>query len=411
MFADVKILPPATTARLDRSHGLRLHRRTVAVDPLGQADETAAAEHLQDLLRQEVHRLTTADVPVAAVTSGGLDSSLVTALAAEQVGELHTFNIAYRGTWPSDERGFARQVAELHGTRHHQIEIDPATFPDLLSDMVWHLGQPNADPITLSTYALFDAVHQAGFKVAVTGDAADELFGGYDRIRAAMRAPADGWIPGYVRALTAVPKNLRTSLYSPDYHAFVSDHGFADDAIAEQLHVPGRDRLDTITDFEVGSRLPAYHLRRVDHLSMASSVEVRLPFCQPSVVRYARALPAAWKVDGNRGKQVLYAAADGLLPESVLNRPKQPFTLPITAMLAPGQPLMAFARDMLAPQRLRRHGRLDPVAVARLLQGQQDSPADDTALAVWSLLVHELWLDQFHGTPHHTGLSPTGARS
>ncbi|MFE6775092.1 asparagine synthase (glutamine-hydrolyzing) [Streptomyces sp. NPDC057702] len=404
MFEGVKVLPPATTATLTRGGGLRLVHRRPAPAPQTRTSLEEAGAHLQELLRTEVGRLTLADVPVSAITSGGLDSSLITALAAEHVPELHSFNIAYRGSWPADERAFAREVAERHRTRHHQVEIDPAEFPKLLSDVVWHLGQPNADPITLSTYALFRQVHQEGFKVALTGDAADELFSGYGRIRAAMQAgPADDWIPDYVRALAAIPLEERLPLYSGEYRHFVTEHGAAEDRLTHHLRSSTDDRLTTVTEFEVAHRLPAYHLRRVDHLSMASSVEVRLPFCQPAIVRYARTLPAALRIEGDRVKKALYAAARGLLPTSVLNRPKQPFTLPITAMLTRGQPLMDYAHDMLAPHRLAARGQLDPRAVRDLLRSQSTTPRDSHALAIWSLLIHELWLEQFH-------LAPLGAR-
>jgi len=397
MFEGIKVMPPAVTMDVTRRHGPRMHHR-VPTPAQAATDPQTAADQVRSLLRREVHRLTRADVPVCAITSGGLDSSLVTALAAEKVPELHTFNIAYRGTWPADERAFARQVAERCGTRHHQVEIDPATFPDLLADVVWHLGQPNADPIALSTYALFNAVHNAGFKVAVTGDAADELFGGYARIKEALAAPeGTDWIPGYLQALSAIPRQDRMRLYSPEYRAYITDRGTAEDHLADHLRSARTRRLETITRVEVGQRLPAYHLRRVDHLSMASSVEVRLPFCQPSVVRYALALPDHLKVKDGQVKRALYGAARGLLPDTVLNRPKQPFTLPITAMLTPGQPLLDFARDMLTASRVRARGYLDPQAVSRLLAAQQNTPDDRSALAIWSLLIHELWQEQFQG--------------
>ncbi|GAB2937501.1 asparagine synthase (glutamine-hydrolyzing) [Streptomyces heilongjiangensis] len=396
MFEGVKVLPPAATVRVTRAGGMHVTVRPTTGARAPHCAEAEAAAHVRSLLRTEVHRLTEADVPVSAITSGGLDSSLVTVLAAEKVRDLHSFNIAYTGTWPSDERAFAREVAERAGTTHHQVEIDPATFPSLLADVVWHLGQPNADPITLSTYALFGAVRDAGFKVAITGDAADELFGGYDRLKKAMDAPfGTDWVPEYVEALAAVPRNLRESLYSSEYLGFVTAGGSAAEEITERLRASTADRMTTLTEFEIGERLPAYHLRRVDHLSMSASVEVRLPFCQPSVVRYARSLKADLKIDGTRRKKVLYAAADGLLPESVLNRPKQPFTLPITAMLQPGQALFDHARDLLAEDRLRRGGKLNPRTVEELFRVQAESPNDRASLAIWSLMVHELWLDQF----------------
>lgn len=354
-----------------------------------------AGAEVHSLLRREVRRLVRADVPVCVVTSGGLDSSFVTALAADSVPGVHSFNIAYRGTWPHDERGFARLVAERAGTTHHQVEIDPATFPDLLPEVAWHLGQPNADPITLSTYALFAAVHEAGFKVALTGDAADELFGGYDRIKAAMATPEGAdWVRPYVDALAAVPAAMRHRLYSKDYRRFIAENGTSAHSIERELRASRLSRLDTLTGFEVGSRLPAYHLRRVDHLSMASAVEVRLPFCQPAVARLAHALPASLRVRGDIGKAVLYEAARGHLPDSVLNRPKQPFTLPITAMLRPGECLFEYAQEVLCTDNLRRHGLLDRAAVRGLVAEQADRPSGAAAGAIWALMIFELWIDQ-----------------
>lgn len=396
-FEAIKVLPPASVAVFDRAGGLRLRCRDVPPDIPVTAGLADAARTVRDTLAEEVGRLLIADVPTSAITSGGLDSSLVTALAAERApGALSTFNIAYSGEWPADEREFAREVAQRCGTSHHQVLADPATFPSLLPKVVWHLGQPNADPITVSSYALFQAVHDAGFKVALTGDAADELFGGYDRVRTAVgAAPGTAWLDRYTESLAAVPAGLRRQLYTADYRDYVATRGSARERIITTLANAGPDRLAALSAFETRQRMPAYHLRRVDHLSMAHSVEARLPFCQPSVVALAQALPAAHKVVDGRGKQVLYAAAAPHLPRSVLARPKQPFTLPVVAMLADSQPLMGFARDVLAPSALRRAGQLDPVAVDALLTQQANAPSERAAAAIWALMIYSLWLDQF----------------
>lgn len=394
MFAGVSVLPRAATAVFTRDGGLRVRQRYTAVARGGPEDLASAGERVRDLLRTEVHRLAVAaDVPISTITSGGLDSSLVTALLAEKVPQVDAFNIAYTGDWPFDEKHWAREVAGMAGARYHQIEADPETFPALLDDVVWHLGQPNADPIALSTYLLFQDVHDAGFKVTLSGDAADEIFGGYGRIRAAMEGGAD-WHRDYVEALAAVPSDLRAQLYTDEYRDLLRAGGTESDRITERLRSGGADRLGAITDFEVDERLPAYHLRRVDHLSMAHSVEVRLPFCQPSVVRGARSLPDDLRVGGGEVKRALYAAARGLVPSSVLDRPKQPFTLPITSMLVEGNALHTYARDLLAPDRLARDGRLDPLAVSGLLDAHSARPDDRSALAIWSLLVHQVWTEQ-----------------
>ncbi|MBO8185861.1 asparagine synthase (glutamine-hydrolyzing) [Streptomyces spirodelae] len=430
MFEDVRVLPPATTMTVPWGEAPRVVHRTAdrgelhhlgdtgpggasnasAPVPGAPGDETAAAAAVRRNLGSEVERLLTADVPVAVVTSGGLDSSLVTALAARS-GPVHSFNIAYRGSWPFDERRFAELAAREAGTVHHQVEIDPAAFPSMVEDVVWHLGQPNADPITLSTYALFDAIRTAGFKVALTGDAADEVFGGYARMRAAAQAADAGrdWLSGYLDALAVVPARLRHGLYTEEYRGFLRGRSpLPEEALGSLRDGPG-SVLERITRFELDFRLPAYHLRRVDHLSMASSVEARLPFCQRSIVGPGRRLPDALRISGGRVKRTLYGAAAGLVPQPLLDRPKQPFTLPITAMLGPGRPLWEYARDVLHSKRLADAGQLDPEAVGRLFVQQAERPDDTAALTLWALLIHQVWREQFQSEAPHSPLTAVAA--
>ncbi|MFF8597272.1 asparagine synthase (glutamine-hydrolyzing) [Streptomyces sp. NPDC015220] len=382
----IRVLPPGATAMAQGSGGLRVCRR--------RPREQSRTSGVLDTLRHEVHRLADADVPVCAITSGGLDSGLVTALAAEVIAPLHTFHLGYRGRWPGAEHAHAKAVARRARTVHHQIDVDPAEFPSLLTRTVRHLGQPNADPIALSTYALFKSVREAGFTVALTGDGADELFGGYDRVRAALAAPeGSDWADAYVDALAAAPRLLRDWLYTPDYRAFVAERGSAADRIGAGLRASRTDRTSTLAGFETRWRLPAYHLRRVDHLSMAWAVEARTPFCQPAVASVARALPA----DRRQDKRALVEAGRDLLPPSVLNRPKQPFTLPLSAMLAPGGPLHGPVRDLLAPARLMRAGQVRPDRVRALWARHEERPSHQDALALWALAVCELWTDVVQG--------------
>ncbi|MFG2843035.1 asparagine synthase (glutamine-hydrolyzing) [Kitasatospora sp. NPDC048296] len=389
VYRHVRTLPPAAVARFSRTAGLRIVRRPEPAGEVLPVDEAAAGRDTLAVLHREVGRLARADVPVAVVASGGLDSALVAALAGQHLPDLHTFTLVHPGRWPADERRYAAEVARHCGAVHHEVELDPAALPELLPRTVAHLGQPNADPITASSHALFAAVRAAGFTVALTGDGADELFGGYDRIRDAVATPAgQPWTGAYLDQVAAVPAALRRRLYTDEYRAEL-----VPDEDEPPLLPESDDRMAAIWRFETGLRMPAYHLRRVDHLSMACAVEVRLPYCQPAVRGLAHRLPGHLKVSGGRVKKPLYAAARGLVPDSVLRRPKQPFTLPVTAMLAPGQPLTAFARDVLAPERVRRDGRLRPDRVTALLDRQSAAPDDTTARAVWALLVHQLWAD------------------
>ncbi|QES07577.1 asparagine synthase (glutamine-hydrolyzing) [Streptomyces venezuelae] len=386
----VSVLPPGATALVRPGAAPVVRRRG--------PHRAAPAGDTQDVLRHEVRRLARADVPVCAITSGGLDSGLVTALAAEHAREtdappLHTFHLTYRGRWPDSEAAYARSVARRARTVHHEVAVDPDEIGSLLTRTVRHLGQPNADPIALSTYALFRAVRENGFTVALTGDGADELFGGYDRMRAALAAPTGAdWAGAYADALSAAPRLLREHLYTSHYRAFIADQGSAADRIEQELRSAeaiGEDRLTATTAFETRWRLPAYHLRRVDHLSMAWAVEARMPFCQPAVVSHARSLPTGART----GKRALYEAGAELLPSAVLRRPKQPFTLPLAAMLAPGSPLLDTVRELLSPARLVLGGKVRADRVQKLLARHLERPSHHDAQALWALAVHELWTD------------------
>ncbi|MEC0232178.1 asparagine synthase (glutamine-hydrolyzing) [Paenibacillus alba] len=395
MFDGVYALPPASLLHARLGERPRLQRWSTYVTsdiPTTNFEKTAA--HLRKQLGEEVNSLLLADVPVSTVNSGGLDSSLITALASSSTEGIHSFNLSYVGDWPLDEKAYAREVAQRFGTTHHEVLMDPRNFQQLLPSVVAHLGQPNADPITLSSYALFEAIHQAGFKVTISGDGADEMFGGYDRFAEAVHTLGD-WVKPYIGSLGVADAQQRWELYSDDYRSFVQENGSIEDHIEHTLRQSNRGRLDTILSFEREYRLPSYHLRRVDHLSMAHSVEVRVPYCQSRILDLANRLPDSWRVEGGRVKKLLYRTSEGLLPASILTRNKQPFTLPIDAMMRKGLPLFAAIEQALDQETIRRQNVFNPKAIEKLLQRQATAPNGKTALTLWSLAIFQLWLDQF----------------
>lgn len=162
-----------------------------------------------------------ADVPICLVTSGGLDSSFITAIASKHKPNLTAFNIAYEGNWPSDERHFAQEVADYCGVNYHQVLIQESKFPTLLDDTINYLGQPNSAPHSLSTYALFKAINQEGFKVAMTGEGADEFFADYDRFRKATFDPDDQWLEKYFDIMCATTQDKRNAVYSESFQYFL----------------------------------------------------------------------------------------------------------------------------------------------------------------------------------------------
>jgi asparagine synthase (glutamine-hydrolysing) len=400
IYAGVRTLPPGTALRFGGA-GLTVSRilpEPGMIDwPDGTPSLAGAARLLDAMLREELARMTDADVPVCVVTSGGLDSSYLTALTRRLVPDLASFNIAYAGQWPADERWFGEQVAAHCGTRHHQVIADPAGFPQLIERFVRHLDQPNNAPHSLSTFALFEAIHQAGFKVALTGDGADELFGGYARYVKASRDDSTAWHRAYQDTMAAVGTRLLTRMYSPAFRAAIEQAGgyFADrsgDELARRA-VTGQDaKLDALLRYDQDERFPYYILRRVDHLSMAHAVEARIPFLQPRVVRFARALPAGLKVADDAVKAPVAQAAHRWLPVSITGRPKQPFTLPIAAMIRPGEALYEMIGDLVVNPASRRADVFDQKTISELFDMQTENPSAHTAEALWSLLILESWL-------------------
>ncbi|MCZ7430714.1 asparagine synthase (glutamine-hydrolyzing) [Streptomyces sp. WMMC1477] len=372
--------------------------------PEGHPTVAAAGAMLDALLGEEMDRMLDADVPVCVITSGGLDSSYTTALAARRVPDVASFNIAYRGDWPADERHFAAEVARHCGSRHHQVLLDPADFPGLVERFVRHLDQPNNAPHSLSTFALFEAVHEAGFKVALTGDGADELFAGYGRFVKADRDGSASWHRAYQSTMAAVPTAGLERLYTADYLAHVRAAGgyFADrsgDALAARVRRAEQSKLETLLRYDQSERFPYYILRRVDHLSMAHSVEARIPFLQPSVMRLAHALPASVKVAGDTVKAPVAEAARRWVPASVVNRPKQPFTLPVAAMIKPGEALYDMVGDSLLARGARCRDYIRQDTVRDLFRLLTESPGAYPAETLWSLLVLETWLSAHHAGP------------
>ncbi|AUG76493.1 asparagine synthetase B [Kitasatospora sp. MMS16-BH015] len=406
MYAGVRTLVPGTVLTFA---GGKLTERQIELAPAeldwpgGEPSLAGAGELLDGLLQRELGRMLDADVPVCVITSGGLDSSYTSALAARLVPDLASFNIAYQGDWPSDEREFAAEVARHCGTRHHQVLLDPAGFPALIDRFVRHLDQPNNAPHSLSTFALFEAIHQAGFKVALTGDGADELFAGYARFVKAARDDSASWHRDYQPTMAAVPTATLDGLYTAEYWAQVgAAGGYFGDRSADELAArvsSSADKLETLLRYDQFERFPYYILRRVDHLSMAHSVEARVPFLQPSVMRFAHALPAGLKVVGEQVKAPVVEAARRWVPQSVIDRPKQPFTLPIAAMIKPGQALHELIGDTLLAPGARCHAYVRPEAVRELFRLQSERPGAHPAEVLWSLLMLETWLTTRHLNP------------
>ncbi|MFI9388734.1 asparagine synthase (glutamine-hydrolyzing) [Kutzneria sp. NPDC052558] len=344
---------------------------------------------LRALLRHEVGQMSLPSTPIAVQVSGGLDSAILATLLRERRDDVTGFHVRHEGDYPSDEVEYARAAAEHAGIPLRVVEVRTRELPELVPAMVTALGAPNATPHALSAYLLFREISASGFRVCFIGDGADEQFGGYRRYSTALAA-GDDWPRRYLDRLSLVPEQEYRQLYTAEYRDLVDAGGSSREQQLAVLRRPARSRLEQILDFDRLHKLPSLNLRKLDHLSMANSVEGRVPYCQPAVTRFARQTDDALKVAGSARKQILWDAGADLIPPAVRSRAKQPFTFPVGAYLAAGGPLWDFVRDVLARPRLVTSGYLAGPAVRRLIA--EHAKGHDHARLLWGLMVLELSL-------------------
>ncbi|HKE10904.1 MAG TPA: asparagine synthase (glutamine-hydrolyzing) [Myxococcota bacterium] len=371
------------------------------------------------------------DVPVGCFLSGGVDSTLVTALAVREAGPLDTFSARFP-EWPLlDEGVHARAVARRLGTRHHEVPLAAPEVQEAAPELIDAIDEPFADS-SLLALSLLARVARSVVTVALSGDGADELFAGYRRYQSARWLARWQRVPATLRVHLAEPllrrlgedrSTLRGDLVrrarkliacaelSPDAQAYALARIFA--AEQKQRLVPwmrdaleaglqrirdlrararGRDELDTWLRVDLRLGLPDDMLTKVDRASMAHGLEVRVPFLDHRVVEYAAALPSRLKLRGARSKIALREVFGAALPARVRRRPKAGFDAPIGAWLR--GPLRTLVRDTLAPGAVARAGWLSAAAVQELVRDHEAGHADHS-WRVWSLLVLQRWLERW----------------
>jgi asparagine synthase (glutamine-hydrolysing) len=379
----------------------------------------------------EAHLLS--DVPTAVFLSGGLDSSIVTALAHRLDPSIEAYTIAFRQqdhrleAMPDDAR-YARRLAAHLGLTLHEIEILP-DVADLLPRMVDTLDEPIGDPAAINTFLMCQAARDAGVKVLLSGMGADELFGGYRKHLALLLAAHYRRIPRALRAGIVAPtvralpvavasRGLRTTRWAqrflsfaelPEEEAFRRSYtlydrdelvGLLDPALGGAVdHVVGHHRKvyeDNDLDDPVARMcladtrmfLPGLNLAYTDRSSMAASTEVRVPFVDPAVFRAAFSLPDSDRIRGRQQKAALKDAARHWLPDEVIDRPKASFGAPLRSWVATD--LRDLVDDVLLEGELVATGFLRRDRVQRLVDDQRAGRRDE-AKQVWQLLSLELW--------------------
>jgi len=385
------------------------------------ADELAG--ELREVLRDSIRAHLVADVPVGVLLSGGVDSGGLTALAAaESRDPVKTFSIGFEEAG-FDELSRARMVAERYGTDHRELVLRPDAV-ELLPKLVSSFDEPFGDSSALPTY-LVSELAAGEVKVALSGEGGDELFGGYYTYVADLLAPRVGRLAALASPLIErLPS--RTDKVGFDYKAkrFARAASIPDPlmrhlgwkeifsaARRQELlgsrnpawdpfdlyrdryaETAGADLLARMQDVDLGIYLVDDLLVKTDRLSMAHSLELRVPFLDPQVAEFAFALPRAHKVRGSAKKRLLRQALAPLLPKEIVHGRKQGFSIPIAAWLR--GPLQPFAREVLAPTTLQRQGCLDPATATALLD-RHCAGREDLSRQLWGLMAFTLWFDRY----------------
>lgn len=327
---------------------------------------------IREKLAEAVRYRGVADVPVGVFLSGGIDSSTNAALFSLESGEkgVKTFTIGYENSATySNEHQYARQVAAQYKTQHHEINITAQDVIDFLPKLVHHQDEPIADPVCIPVYYVSELARRNGVVVAQLGEGADELFWGYPLWRVALRlqklntVPFLGWLKhALLLALRALGKddtlyyeflrrgaagqrifwsgalvfteNAKNKILSRrmrDKFARRSSYEVVEDLYRQFVRAsPDRSDLDWMTYCDLRLRLPELLLMRVDKMSMATSLEARVPFLDHEFVRLALSIPESVKTRKGVLKYILKKAVRGLIPDALIDRKKQGFGVPIT---------------------------------------------------------------------------------
>jgi asparagine synthase (glutamine-hydrolysing) len=427
IFRSARKLPPGHTLICDGS-GANLTRYArpspAAADQLRRESAGELAVELRERLRESVHAHLLADVPVGVLLSGGVDSSLLTALAATvSPGQVSTFSIGFRER-AFNELELARQVAKRYGTDHHELVVSPQ-IADLLPRLVAAFDEPFADSSSVPTFLVSELAAQH-VKVVLSGEGGDELFGGYETYAADQLALRVGGLAARLGPLVErLPSSNRRVSF--DYRAkrfaraaalppLERHHGWKEIFSAEQrarllapqwreaagdpldpwrqrfAETPRAPLLARLQDVDLGIYLADDLLVKTDRMSMAHSLEARVPYLDPVVAELALALPTAMKVRGLAKKRLLRRAAAAMIPASITRARKRGFSIPAAAWLR-GE-LEPLARELLAPERTRAQGYFDAGAVTELLD-EHVARRQDNSRQLWGLISFSLWAE--HG--------------
>lgn len=391
-------------------------------------------QQLRELMERAVQRRLVADVPLGSFLSGGIDSSVITALASRHVDKLNTFSIGYRDEPFFDETLYAKLVASQYKTEHTVFSLTNHDLYAQLHHVLDQLDEPFADSSALPVYILSMHTKQKA-TVALSGDGADELFSGYNKHAAAYRAWQGGWKSRLVKDLLPVWKMLPKSRNAPLSNKFRQLQRFAEgmqlspqerywrwagfatekdgmallsEEVRQKLrqdlyrqhkgailrHIAPDGELNSFLYTDVQLVLPNDMLTKVDLMSMAHGLEVRVPFLDHEVVAFAFQLPVESKINSQMKKRIVQDAFRELLPPELYKRPKHGFEVPLLKWFRTELRGM-IENDLLADDFVSSQGIFAVEQVRKMKQQLFSSSPGDVHARIWALIVFQHWWKRY----------------
>ena len=434
MFKGVRKLEPGCSLTVSQN-GVE-HHKYYSLDSEHQTrlNFTQSVEHFQNIMEQSVIDRLVADVPLGTFLSGGLDSSVVSAIAARHVDKLQTFSIGYKDEPFFDETSYANLVAKHIGSDHTVFKLSNKDLYEHVFDMLNYMDEPFADSSAIAVNLLSKETRKH-VTVALSGDGADELFAGYNKHAAMLRMLNPGWQEGVVNNLLplwkALPKS-RNGLMSNKFRQFYRYASVASLSPAEQYWA-----LASISDAEYAGTLleplsdqinhesfinlkdsftrnvPEYRpnithtlmadlqlvlpndmLTKVDLMSMKNSLEIRVPFLDQRVVEFAFGLPDEMKINSHIRKRIIQEAYKGWLPKKLYNRPKKGFEVPLMKWFQTDMRSLIendlLEDDFIADQKI-----FNVEVIRQLKKRLFSRDPGDTQARIWALIVFQWWYKKY----------------
>lgn len=399
----------------------------------GKYSYEEAQKVLNEKMDQAIRERMISDVPLGAFLSGGIDSSVVVALASRYTEKLNTFSVGYKDNKFFDETHYARLVADKYKTNHTVFSLSNKDFLEHVTGVLDYLDEPYADSSAIPVYILshFTRRHVT---VALSGDGADEVFSGYNKHMAEWKVRRNSLMNQLVKAGAPIWKMLPHSRNNKITNIFRQMHRFAEGAAmpaAERywrwasfntaakasalLHPSVRQKVDDqeftkakanilsairTDDFnevlltDMNLVLLSDMLVKVDMMSMANSLEVRSPFLDYKVVDFAFGLPSEYKIDGAMKKKIVQDAFRPLLPEELYNRPKHGFEIPLLDWFR-NELWGMINDDLLQKEFVIRQGIFDPEAIENLKKKLKSNNPEDSHATIWALIVFQYWWKKY----------------